>query len=151
MTGAARARLPEAIFGLIVLLLVQFTLGIATNLFVTIPLHHSGSQPGDYFTGSVSSIGWAIGSGGVLLAAHAILGIGLVLSSVRALVLAIRVRERRLLVATAAGGFFILGAAGNGASFLDYQHNVSSMIMASLFALAMLSYVLVLFWAPRQT
>jgi hypothetical protein len=32
----------------------------------------------------------------------------------------------------------------NGASFLDFNHNTSSLIMSLLFALAMLSYIAVL-------
>jgi hypothetical protein len=42
------------------------------------------------------------------------------------------------------GAGFIIGAGFNGASFLDFNANTSSLIMSLLFALATLSYIVVL-------
>jgi hypothetical protein len=53
--------------GVIVLLLVQFLLGMAVNLFVTIPTNHPGSQPPEYFGGVVQSVTWAVLQGPLLL------------------------------------------------------------------------------------
>ena len=39
----------------ILALFVQYLLGIAVNLFVTIPTKHPGAQPSEYFSGVVDS------------------------------------------------------------------------------------------------
>ena len=43
------------------------------------------------------------------------------------------------------GFLLILGSGFNGASFLDFNEDFSSMIMATLFALAVLCYASLLF------
>ena len=48
------------------------------------------------------------------------------------------------------GGLCIIGAAFNGASFLDYNKNVNSYLMALLFAAAVLCYVVILALPPAQ-
>ena len=126
-------------------LLVQFVLGMAANLFVTIPAHHPGARPGNYLVGSGQSVGWAISSGPLALAAHATLGILLVVTGFVLIFLAASSGHREVLVASILGVLFILGAAFNGASFLDFNDNPSSMIMAGLFAAALACYVVVLF------
>jgi hypothetical protein len=126
-------------------LLAQFVLGMATNLFVTIPAHHPGARPGNYFTGSGQSVGWAISAGPLALAAHATLGILLVVTGFVLIFLAASSAHRGVLIASILGALLILGAAFNGASFLDFNRDASSMIMASLFAAALACYVVVLF------
>lgn len=126
-------------------LLAQFLLGMAANLFVTIPAHHPGARPGNYFAGSGQSVGWAITSGPLALAAHASLGILLVVTGFVLIFLAPSSGHRGVLITSILGVLFILGAAFNGASFLDFNHNSSSMIMAGLFAAALACYVVVLF------
>lgn len=122
------------------LLLAQFLLGMVVNLLVQIPTHHPCARPGEYFSGSAASIGWAIPHGPGWLAAHVALGLALVLAGVAGAVFGIR-RGGRVPITTAVLGFLaILGAAFNGASFLDYNKNVSSMIMAGCFALALACY-----------
>jgi hypothetical protein len=44
------------------------------------------------------------------------------------------------------GFLFIVGAGFKGASFLDFNEDFSSMIMATLFAAALLCYVGILDW-----
>ena len=124
------------------LLLVQFLLGMAVNLFVTIPTHHPGAHPSNYFAGSAHSVGWAIPRGGVWLAAHVSLGLALILGGIGVIVLAVRSASRVAVGTAVLGGAAILGAAFNGASFLDFNQDYSSMIMAGLFALALASYVI---------
>jgi hypothetical protein len=126
-------------------LLAQFVLGMAANLFVTIPAHHPGARPGDYFAGSGQSVGWAISSGPLALAAHATLGILLVVTGFVLIFLAASSGQRGVVIASVLGALLILGAGFNGASFLDFNDNPSSMIMAGLFAAALASYVVVLF------
>lgn len=123
------------------LLLCQFVLGMAVNLFVTIPAHHPGAAPSNYFAGSARSIGWAIPHGGPWLAAHVSLGLALVLGAITAIVLATRSGSRFAIGASVLGALAIIGAAFNGASFLDFNQDYSSMIMAGLFALALGSYI----------
>jgi hypothetical protein len=125
----------------LILLLGQFALGMAVNLYARIPSQHSGAHPTNYLSGSVHSVGWAISSGPAVLAAHAALGLLLVLVALHVLARAIRTRRRATTVAAVLGAAFIVGAGFNGASFLDFNDNVSSLIMSMLFALAVLAYI----------
>jgi hypothetical protein len=127
------------------LLLVQFLLGIATNLYETIPKNHPGTT-GGYFAGIGKGIGWAVGSGPIPLALHAALGSALVLVAVSVLVLAVRSRTRRLTVSALMGLIAIIAAWFNGVSFIDVgQHNINSMIMSTGFAAAVASYTVALY------
>ena len=125
---------------MVALLLAQFLLGIATNLYVTIPTHHPGTS-GSYFAGIGSGIGWAIGSGPVPLAIHAALGSALVLLAIGVFVLAVRLRARRWISCGLIGLIAVIAAWFNGVSFINVgQHNVNSMIMSAGFAAAVASY-----------
>jgi hypothetical protein len=100
-------------------LIAQFLLGMAVNLFVTIPTDHPGANPPEYFGGVVTSVSWAILHGGLWLTLHG---------------------------ALAALGFIgVLAAGFNGGSFLNYHADFSSMLMAVGFALAMSAYVALLY------
>lgn len=90
-------------------------------------------------------MGWAITSGLLPLAAHVILGILLVIAGFVLIALAASSDHRGVLIASILGVLFILGAAFNGASFLNFNDDFSSMIMAGLFAAALACYVVVLF------
>lgn len=128
----------------LVLLLCQFALGIAANLYTTIPDRHPGAQPHNYFSGSAQSIGWAIGHGGLILAAHALLGFALLAAALTALLSAVRLRDARTIAVTSAGAAFVIGAGFNGASFLDFADNISSLIMALLALAAIGCYAIAL-------
>jgi hypothetical protein len=78
-----------------------------------------------------------------ILAAHAALGLFLVLAAAIVLALAIGTRRRATMISAVLGVVFIIGAGFNGASFLDFSDNISSLIMSLLFALATLAYVVV--------
>jgi hypothetical protein len=142
--GERRAISQVPILAVLVLLLGQFAVGMAVNLYAAIPSRHPGADPGNYLSGSVHSVGWAISSGPAVLAAHTALGLFLVLVALRVPALAIGTRRRATMVAAVLGAGFIIGAGFNGASFLDFNHDASSLIMSLLFALAMLSYIAVL-------
>ena len=62
------------------------------------------------------------------------------------------IRNRRPAVTWAAvpGALCIIGAAVNGASFLDYNNNVNSYLMALLFAAAVHGYAVILALPPAQ-
>jgi hypothetical protein len=131
------------VLAVLVLLLGQFAIGMAVNLYVVVSPHHPGAHPVNYFTGSVHSVAWAIGSAPAILAAHAALGLFLVLAAAIVLALAIGTRRRATMISAVLGVVFIIGAGFNGASFLDFSDNISSLIMSLLFALATLAYVVV--------
>ena len=46
-----------------ILVVVQTGSGMVANLYVTVPSHHHGAKPANYFTGSLHSVAWAIASG----------------------------------------------------------------------------------------
>jgi hypothetical protein len=137
--------LRRALVGVVFALLVQYLLGMAVNLFVTIPTQHPGANPPEYFSGVVQSVTWAVLHGPLLLVLHAAFGLLLVVASIAAVVRAWPLGGRMLRWATALGALFVLAAGSNGSSFLNYNQDFSSMIMASFFALAVASYVLALF------
>jgi hypothetical protein len=141
---------PARRFALVMMfwLLVQFVLGMAVNLFVTIPRDHPGANPLEYFSGVAQSVSWAILQGPLLLILHAVLGLVLVVIGIALFAQALRSRSRTSTIATGVGVLAVLGAGFNGGSYLNYREDFSSMIMASLFALAMFAYAMVLFVAP---
>jgi hypothetical protein len=149
--GRDRARRMVTInFGASILLLVQYLLGMAANLYVTIPAHHPGANAANYLGGVVSGVTWVIPHGPGWLAAHAALGVALVLAAFGSLAVALRLRRRAYTATSLIGALAILGAGFNGASFLNYGQQFSSMIMAGLWALALGSYVTGLFVAARR-
>lgn len=134
--------------GVLVTLVIQFLLGMAVNLFVTIPADHPGSNPPEYFSGVVQSVTWAILHGPLLLVLHAGLGLLLVILGFRLLVLAIQSRLRPAIITAAIGALGMLGAGFNGGSYLNYHKDFSSMLMASFFAIALTAYVVGLWALP---
>lgn len=126
-------------------LIVQFLLGMAVNLFVTIPTDHPGANPSEYFGGVVTSVSWAILHGGLWLTLHAAWGLLLVLAALGTLVQAIGLRGGGRITLAALGLVGVLAAGFNGGSFLNYHQDFSSMLMAVGFALGMSAYVALLY------
>ncbi len=138
-------------FGLVIALLTQYLLGMAVNLFVKIPESHPGAKPPEYFSGVMQSLAWAITDGGGLwLTLHAGLGLLLVIGALTALIQSIGSHDRAAVTTTVVGFVCVLGAGFNGASFLNYGEDFSSMIMASLFAVALGSYAFGVYLLGRQ-
>jgi hypothetical protein len=73
-----------------VLLLIQYLLGMAANLYVTLPGRHPGAGARNYFTGVASGLAWVIPRGPSWAAAHAAFGLALVLAALAGAVLAVR-------------------------------------------------------------
>jgi len=136
---------------LLAMLIVQFLLGMAATLFVSIPDNHPGANPPEYFSGVVASVSWAILHGGLWLTLHALLGLVLVLAALGTLVQAIRLGTGARIALAAIGFVGVLGAGFNGGSFLNYHEDFSSMLMAVGFALAMSAYVALLYRAPAAS
>jgi hypothetical protein len=138
----ARPRLRGRAIALSLLLVVQFFMGMITNLYVAVPAHHPGANAHNFFTGAASSVGWAITDGSVWLAVHATLGLLLGLGSIEFIIFAARSRNATWIWSAAAGAGFVIGAGFNGASFLVFAKAYSSLIMAGLFGLSLCSYLL---------
>ena len=135
----------KALAGYVVALLAQFILGMALNLFVSVPKNHPGANPPEYFGGVVRSVTWAISEGpSIWLQVHAAFGLVLVAGALGMLARAISFGRRRLTIAVAVGAIGVLAAGFNGGSFLNYHQDFSSMLMASGFALAVASYAFAL-------
>jgi hypothetical protein len=144
-------RLIAVNFAACMLLLVQYLLGMITNLFVTLPAHHPGARSGNYFGGVVSGIGWLIPHGPAWAAAHAAFGLALVAAAIGSLVMSRWHRSRAVTTLSVLGALAIIGAGFNGASFLNYGENFSSMIMAGLWALALGCYLTSMFLTARSS
>jgi hypothetical protein len=127
------------------LLMVQLLVGMAVNLYVTIPTHHPGAGSGPYLGGALASVLWSFSSGLPLLIIHVVVGILLFLQGVELVVHAVRSQRGAATVWLAAGGLTaILFAGFDGASFLKYNQNISSMLMAVGFAVAVGCYATIL-------
>jgi hypothetical protein len=123
------ARLRGSSLGAMVMLILQYALGIGVNLYVT---------PGK---GGLSEAF----KNGPVLALHAVLGVLLIAAAIALLVRAIAVRHRAMIIASAIGLVAIIAAAGSGVSFLRSGTAGGSMAMAMATAVAFLCYTLCLF------
>lgn len=124
--------------------LIQFLLGMVLNLFVVITRHHPGTSGSDFFSRAFQSVVWGISHGG-FLAFHVGLGILIFITSLRLAVAVFQVPQARVRTVGVLGAVSVLAAGFNGASFLSFNENFSSMIMASLFAVAVFCFSWVLF------
>jgi hypothetical protein len=129
---------------------VQFLLGMAVNLFVDMPRSHPGANPSEYFSGVAQSVTWAILHGPVLLILHAALGLLLLVAAIILFIQAMRSGPRSFAVATGVGAFSVLAAGLNGGSFLNYNEDFSSMIMAAFFGIAIAAYAAAQFVTPSE-
>ena len=155
-SGAARpgraepaSRLLAVNFAACLLLLIQYLLGMAVNLYVVLPAAHPGAAAPDYFTGAASGLAWVIPDGPVWAGVHSAFGLALVVAASVGIALTWGRRSRMATVMSVLGALAILGAAFNGVSFLNYGHAFSSMIMAGLWALALACYLTGMFLAAR--
>jgi hypothetical protein len=143
--GGGRATLPARLLriniGACVLLLIQYLLGMAVNIYVVLPARHPGANAQNYFGGAVSGLGWVISSGPGWAAAHAVFGLALAVAALGSLVLTWRQGSRAAVATSVVGALAIVGAGFNGASFVNYNQAFSSMIMAGLWALALACYI----------
>jgi hypothetical protein len=148
--AGSAGRLLAVNFAACLLLLIQYLLGMAVNLYVVLPGRHPGAGARDYFAGAASGLAWVIPHGPAWAAAHAAFGLALVLAALAGIAAA-RGQGSRMATATSVlGALAIVGAAFNGVSFLNYGHAFSSMIMAGLWALALACYLTGMFFAVRR-
>jgi hypothetical protein len=131
-------RLRGSSFGMLVMLIVQFAIGIVVNLYVTVPAADQGSL--------LHAVGKALSDPPAALASHAGLGLLIVLVSVGLVVRAVIARHVPTIVASVIGLLAIIAAAVNGVRFVaDGGPNNASLAMALSTAVAMLCYAVSLF------
>jgi ACR3 family arsenite efflux pump ArsB len=134
-TEPRQAGLRQANLAILIVLIVQFALGMGVNLYVTLP---AAGHPGH--------ASWF--GNGALLAFHAALGIFLILAAIFVLVRAIMARNVTIIVTSAVGLVAILLAAFFGSGFTDKLTDGYSIGMALAFAVALACYAIGLFAAP---
>ena len=142
VTGERPARrvksLRRASFAALVLLLIQYGLGMYVNLYVTVP---SGDQG--------QGLGKAISNGPAALSVHAVLGFLLALAAIGLLVQSLMARYWAVLTASAIALVAIIVAATQGARFVGQGGpEGASMTMAILAGVAMLCYGTALYLLP---
>src|SRR5258706_9471587 len=103
----------------LVMLIAQFLLGMAVNLFVKIPTDHPGANPPEYFSGVAQSVTWAILHGNLLLAIHGGFGIVLVIAAVGTLVQAIGNRGSGIVLSAVFGVIGVVRGAVKRRGLLD--------------------------------
>lgn len=113
---------------LIIFLIIQYTLGMITNLFVTFPTHKTNGQ--------LYAFAWTQ----IPLALHIIVGIFLLLSALSLIFRSISQKDRSWIFASLIGGLAILSAGINGAIFVSTQMAIYSLLMAFSFIIAFISY-----------
>ena len=130
----------------VVMLLIQYSLGIIVNLYSTLPAADRGK-------GLLAGFGAAVGNGPVVLSVHALLGTLLLITATAAVVRSARLRATPLISLSALALLAILAAWLAGATFVGKMNNGSSLTMALAAALALLCYVLIIFilGLPRAT
>ncbi len=85
------------------------------------------------------------------LAAHDVLGLALATGAFVNAATTTQQRSKAYTAISTLGALAIIGAAFNGASFLNYGHDFSSLIMAGLWALALTCYLTCLYQAARRS
>jgi hypothetical protein len=135
--ASRQAGLRQASLAILIVLAVQFALGIGVNLYVTLP---AAGHPGH--------ASWF--GNGALLALHAALGMFLLLAAIFVLVRAIVARNVTLVVTSAAGLIAIFVAAFFGSGFTDKLTDGYSLGMAMATAVALVCYAIGLFAATAH-
>ena len=143
MTAGGSVLIRRLALLLVSLCLIEFMLGMGLNLFVSLTRHHPGATGSNYFSQSVQSVVWGLSHGG-LLPFHVGLGMLIFLASVRLAVAAFLAPQLGLRSVAVVGAVAVLAAGFNGASFLDFNQDFSSMLMAVLFAVAVFCFSLIL-------
>lgn len=144
------ARFRQHSLVMLIMLAVQYVLGMILNLFVTLPDKHPG-QSGNYFIRSEHSFGWAVTlGGGLVLTLHVLLGVGLIVRGIIMFVDVVRNRSTPWIWISIIGLIGITGAFSNGLSFLDFNRDLNSFIMAVGYIVATASYFAGLFMMPKN-
>lgn len=132
-------------FVLLLALGLQFLFGMLTNLYVQVPAAHPGALLDNYFVGVALGVWWALAHSALWLRVHVALGLLLFVGAIMLVVRAVHARDRLWIIVSSLGLLGIVGAGFNGASFMNYGHDVSSLIMSATFLLALIAYLVGLY------
>jgi hypothetical protein len=124
--------------GMMIALLVQYGLGMWVNLYITVPARDHGG-------GELTAIGRSFANGPAGLAIHAGLGLLLIVGAINLVVRSVQARHRPLIWLSAVSLLAILGAALNGAAFVNSGGAGASLGMAVLTGIALLCMTISLF------
>lgn len=125
VSGRKRSRIAGASFGLVILLVIQYVLGISYNLYGTMPTT----------TRRITEFS------SPLLAVHVINGTLLILVAIYLVVVAVRARARLAMTTSGIGLLSVLAAYEGGEEFIQKGQSGYSMLMAVMMAVALLCYV----------
>jgi len=125
-----RAGLRQVSVAMLIMLVLQYGLGIFLNLYVSIPAS-------DAHAGFVQEIATAPPA----LTVHALLGLGLIGTAIWLVARAVGMRDRLLAVLATAGLTAIGGAFGTGEIFVKNGQPSASLAMAVLTGVALLCYI----------
>jgi hypothetical protein len=139
VTGRVRGLRANALAGL-VMLLVEYGLGMWTNVYAKLPAADQGKA-------TFAAFGDAVAHGPVGLALHALLGTLLIVTAVSVVVRASLVRRAALIVLGCVALLATLAAWLSGAKFVGDGANGASFAMALATGFAILGYVMILFIA----
>jgi hypothetical protein len=128
-------------FAAVVMLIVEFGLGIGVNLYSTLPR-------ADHGKGVFPAFGRAVTGGPVVLSLHALLGTLLLVAGVSVVVRAALIRRGPLTAVAGVALLAILVAWVSGTRFVGQMGNGVSLGMALATGVALLCYVMILFVVP---
>jgi hypothetical protein len=120
------------------MLVIEFGLGIWTNLYANLPAS-------DHSKGMFAAFGRAVADGPVGLSLHAIVGTLLVIAGISAVVRAVFTRSPLAISLTGVALLAILAAWSSGAKFVGDQSKGPSLTMAIATGVALLCYAVILF------
>ena len=141
-TKLSQSRLRTLTAIILVLLAAQFLIGMLVNLFVQVPAVHPGANAPEYFSGVVQGVAWALLHAPLWLQLHAIVGLLLFIASLLLIGFAIVARQRAWIILSIIGLFGIMAGGFNGASFMNYGHDFSSLLMSIGLLLAAIPYII---------
>ena len=141
-TTISQSRLRVLTVIILVLLAAQFLVGMLVNLYVQVPTTHPGANSSEYFSGVAQGVAWALLHAPLWLQIHTIVGLLLFIASIILIAFAITARSRAWIILSIIGLFGIVAGGFNGASFMNYGHDFSSLLMSLGFLLAAIPYVI---------
>ncbi len=126
------------------MLILEYGLGIWTNLYANLPASDHGKATFAAFAGAVAH-------GPVGLTLHALLGTLLIVTAISVVVRAVLIRQSTLIIIGSIALLAIFAAWVSGARFVGHSGNGASFGMALATGVAILGYATILFIAiPTQ-
>lgn len=120
---------------IIFVLVIEFLLGMITNIFVRFP-----------DTGSETQL-WEFAKSQLPIILHILVGLSLLVGSFTLVIRSLRQKDNSIKIATIIGLISIFIAGFAGSRFVSTQNDNYSFVMSFMFAAALLSYI----WALYKT